>query len=390
MNKKIRWWVLGAVVVGLGLAAKFAIPEASVAVEMHRVERGLIRVSVREEGRTRVRDRYVMAAPISGRLGRIERVAGDAVAVSDVLARVYSAPEAPRDMQIARSQVAAALARVREASALAVEQEASAAHLRREAERSRALASAGALSPQDLAQRERDASAADEQLSVARARVRASQADVSAARALLSGASAEDDGDAVEVHAPVAGTVLRVLEESERVIAAGTPLLEIGDASGIEVVVDVLSADAVRITVGDAVAIDAWGGDTLAGVVRRIEPDAFTEISALGVEEQRVNVIVDLDATPATLGSGYRVEASIFTWTGDDVLVVPTSALLQQDGEWKVFVVGDDGRAALRTIRVGHRSTEDAEVLEGVEEGQQVIAFPSDQIAPGVLVSAAE
>jgi HlyD family secretion protein len=198
--------------------------------------------------------------------------------------------------------------------------------------------------------------------------------------------------------------VLRVLEESERVVPAGTPLVEIGDvgrgyieegaaggeaggrSGGLEVVVDVLSEDAVRIGAGDPVRIEEWGGDgVLLGAVRLVEPDAFTEVSALGVEEQRVNVIADLFDAPPSLGAGYRVEAHIVTWQGEGVLTVPTSALFQRDGAWAVFAV-EDGEAALRTVRVDHRSAEAAEIVEGLAEGDVVVLFPSDQIEEGVSV----
>jgi HlyD family secretion protein len=177
-----------------------------------------------------------------------------------------------------------------------------------------------------------------------------------------------------------------VLEESERVVPAGTPLLEVGNARGLEVVVDVLSEDAVRITPGDAVRIDGWGGDrTLQGQVRLVEPAAFTEVSALGVEEQRVNVIIDLADAPPSLGAGYRVEARVVTWAGTDVLSVPTSALFQREGQWQLFVV-EDGRAALRAIEIGHRNADAAEVVSGLRQGETVIVFPSDRIEEGVKV----
>src|SRR5690606_36910668 len=175
--------------------------------------------------------------------------------------------------------------------------------------------------------------------------VDAAAADVRAMRASLQGSDPSGGGPAVPVTAPSAGRVLRVLEESERVVPAGTPLLEIAGASGLEVVVDVLSADAVRITSGDPVLVNEWGGDrTLHGRVRLVEPAAFTEVSARGVEEQRVNVIVDLVDRPAGLGGGFRVEAAVVVWEGVDVLTVPTSSLLQRDGAWLLFAM-QGGRA---------------------------------------------
>ena len=221
----------------------------------------------------------------------------------------------------------------------------------------------------------------------ARAAVAAAAADVQAMRAALSGSDPRGQGPTVAVTAPSAGRVLRVLEESERVVPAGTPLLEIGGASGLEVVVDVLSSDAVRISSGDPVLVNEWGGDrTLHGRVRLVEPAAFTEISALGVEEQRVNIIVDLVDMPAELGAGFRVEAAVVVWEGSDVATVPTSAVFQRDGGWRLFVV-EEGRARLREVQLGQRSADAAEVLGGVQPGEEVIVFPSADIHDGVRVS---
>jgi HlyD family secretion protein len=181
-----------------------------------------------------------------------------------------------------------------------------------------------------------------------------------------------------------------VVEKNERIVQAGAPLIEIGNVASLEVVVDVLSEDAVRISEGDAARIEEWGGDgVLGGEVRMIEPDAFTEVSALGVEEQRVNVIVALDDAPAGLGAGYGVKASIVVWSGDDVLTVPTSALFRRRGAWQVFAVRD-GVAELREVAIGHRSVEKAEVLSGLSEGETVILFPTDQIEDGVKVDVSE
>jgi HlyD family secretion protein len=190
----------------------------------------------------------------------------------------------------------------------------------------------------------------------------------------------------VPVEAPSAGRVLRVPDESERVVAAGTPLIEIGDAAGMEAVADVLSEDAVRIHPGDPMLIVEWGGDRpLHGRVRVVEPDAFTKVSSLGVEEQRVHVVGDLLDPPPTLGAGYRIVAEVVTWEGRGVLSVPTGALFQRDGAWRLFVV-EDGRAALRTVRIGHRGTERAEVLQGLRAGDRVVMFPSDRVRDGVRV----
>lgn len=389
MSRKRRFLLIG---VGVVLVLVFAISRMSgsaIGVEAAVVARDTIEVVVREEGRTRVRDRFVVAAPITGRLARITLREGAQVTAGQLLARISAAPDDPRTAGVGRAQLdaaeaqhAGAMARVEEARALAVQAE-------REAERRKTLFDAGALSREEFEKAQLQAATAATQLESARAAAVAADAEVRAARsALVGNIPLAEGGATIDVLSPGAGRILRVLEESERVIPAGTPLLEIGDARGLEVVVDVLSADAVSINPGALVRIDGWGGDyVLTGKVRLVEPAAFTEISALGVEEQRVNVIVDLDSPPPTLGSGYRVEASIVTWSDPDALGVPTSALFQQDGAWSVFVI-ENGRAARRTVEVGRRGTSAAQVISGLQEGDVVILFPSDLIEDGVRVRA--
>jgi HlyD family secretion protein len=234
---------------------------------------------------------------------------------------------------------------------------------------------------------------------VAEERVHAAEADARQARAVLAG---RETGSAatVLVRAPASGRVLRVAERSERIVAAGTPLLEIGDPASLEVVVDVLSSDAAMIHASDPVRLVEWGGadggehmDVLAGRVREIEPAGFTKVSALGVEEQRVNVIVEVDSVPAGVGDGFRVDASIVVWSAPDVIVVPRSALIRArdasegTAAWTAFVVRA-GRAESRMIRVGHLGGTSAEVLAGVDTGDAVVVFPSDQVKAGIRVSA--
>jgi HlyD family secretion protein len=186
----------------------------------------------------------------------------------------------------------------------------------------------------------------------------------------------------------VAGTVLRVLEENERVVAAGMPLVELGDAKDLEIVIDVLSSDAVRIRPGTRVRIEDWGGsDSLRAEVRRVEPSAFTKVSALGVEEQRVNVIAELQEDAPGLGDGYRVEARIQVWQANDVLLVPVSALFRTGDSWAVFVV-EDGTARRREIAVGERGGFHAEVRASLTEGETVVLHPGDRLTDGARVRA--
>jgi HlyD family secretion protein len=191
----------------------------------------------------------------------------------------------------------------------------------------------------------------------------------------------------IDVLAPTAGRVLRVYEESARVVAVGSPLLEIGEPADLEIVIDVLSADAVKIRPGAEMRLEAWGGDeALRARVRRVEPSGFTKLSALGVEEQRVNVIGDFVDPPGALGDGYRLEARIVVWSAADVLRAPASAIFRRAGDWHVFAAAD-GRAVLRRVEIGHRGADAVEILGGLEEGERLVLHPTDRIADGVRIA---
>ena len=378
----ITWTILGAA--GAGFAAYALRPEV-IAVDTARAVRGPMRVTVDAEGKTRVRDRYVVAAPVTGRIRRIALDEGDAVRAGQIIAWIAPVPldALAREQATARLNAAEAL---RRESVTRVEQARIAeTHAAQMARRRAALYEIGGLSEE-----ERDASnvahrARQDELVAAEARARAAAADVDAARAAL---IAVDGGGAVSVavRAPCNGSVLRIPEPSERVLAAGTPILELGDPSALEIVVDVLSTDAVRLDVGDAAEIVEWGGDSiLRATVTAIEPSAFTRVSALGVDEQRVNVRLALVDPPGDLGDGFRVEAHMIVWEGSETLTVPASALFQRAGVWAVFVV-DEGRARLQTVDVGHRSSAMVEIVRGLEEGSDVIVFPSDELDAGVRV----
>ncbi len=387
MKKRTRWILIAAALAAVIAYVLLASSKTPITVDTAEIRRDTLREAVSEEGRTRVQERFVVAAPVTGRLGRLSVEEGDHVAQGALLGRIFPAPSDLRDLGVSRAQVQAADARVRQTSAAVGQARALVSQVQRELERSRMLAGEGALSRERLEQDELAAETAQQQLDAAEATRRAAEADAQAARSVLQGAAPQSNAPGVPVTAPTGGRVLRVLEKSERIVAAGTPLLELGNAAGLEVVVDVLSEDAVRISPGDPVYFDEWGGEgVLRGLVRLVEPDAFTEVSALGVEEQRVNVITDLFSPPSSLGSGYRVEAQIAVWIGEGVLTVPTSALFQQDGQWHVFAVVD-GRAALRPVTIGHRSEEAAEVIGGLSDGDRVILFPSDVIQDGTAVS---
>jgi HlyD family secretion protein len=386
-----RLWFGVLIVAGLTTVALWP---TTVPVETAAVARGPLLVTIDEEGRTRVRDRFVVAAPVAGRVLRIELEPGDTVRAGAVVARLR--PEAPAlldarsraEAQAALESAQAALGRAR-----ADEQRARAAlaQAEREQKRIRELAAENLATGQQVDARDADVRTAQEQVNAADFASRAASAEVDRARVRLAPAAATDSGGrVVPVTSPVDGVVLKRVRESESVVPAGDPLLEVGNPRQLEIVVDLLSVDAVRVQPGARVIVDQWGGDrTLDAKVRRIEPSGFTKISALGVEEQRVNVILeftDSAAAWAALGDGYRVEARIVTWEAADVLKVPTGALLRSGEQWAVYVV-KDGRAHLVPVRLGHQNGQEAEVESGVDVGSTLILHPGDTISDGVRVS---
>jgi HlyD family secretion protein len=384
--KRYRW--IGGGLLAVAAALAVVLPSDPVPVELEPVTRGPLRVTVDEEGEARVRERYLASAPIPGRLVPLDREAGDPVAAGDVLARVYPLPlderartEAARRLEAAEAAAEAAGAAVREAEAARLQ-------AARNRERAEALAARDVIAPQTLEDARTAESMAAAALEEARGAAHAAGHEVDAARAVLLDADGGGGTGARAVRAPAAGRVLRVYEERERVVAAGAPIIEIGDPADLEVVVDVLTEDAARLREGArALVTPGTAADTLAGRVRRIEPSAFTKVSPLGVEEQRVNVIVALDGTAAGLGDRFRVDVALVAWSADDVLRVPVGALFRSGGAWAVFVMAD-GRARLRTIGIGQRGRRAAEVLHGLAEGEEVVLYPGADVRDGARVQA--
>ena len=389
LNKRL--W-LGIVVVG-GLLAVAMWPRA-IAVETAVIGRGPLMVTVDEEGRTRVRDRFVVAAPVGGRVQRIDFEPGDTVHAGQVVARLRPEAAAPLDARSrAEAQAALESARAAVGRARADEQRARAllAQAERERARVRALVAESLATAQQLDAREADVQSAEEQVNAAVFAARAAAADVTRAQARLAPAPSLDvSGGVVQVTSPVEGVILRRLRESETVVPAGDPLLEIGNPHQLEIVVDLLSVDAVRVAPGARAMIEGWGGDTaLDARVRRIEPSGFTKISALGVEEQRVNVILtftDPNGAWQALGDSYRVEARIVLWESGDVLKVPTGALVRQGERWAVFAVRE-GTARETAVTLGHQNGREAEVLSGLGAGATVVMHPGDTLTNGVKVT---
>ena len=379
----------------LGLAAVFYVllrPQP-VAVDFATIGRGALAVGIEEEGRTQVSEVYTLSAPVGGRLLRIEQHAGDIVLQGQtVIASIE--PTDPDFLDIrTRSEVEARI-KSGEAERQLAQAEVSGAQAElvfaeEELVRARKLAEGGHVSQSSL---DRSILLAKKQravLATAQAALRVRNFELQRARAMLiepGGTDAARDNCCVVVKAPVSGSILRVLQESQKVISAGTPLVEIGDPADLEVVTDLLSSDAVRVSPGDLVIFGDWGGPKpLEGRVRRIEPYGYTKISALGIEEQRVNVMIDLVSPFADwrqLGHGYRLDTRIIVWSSDDVLKVPIGALFRDGGEWAVFV-DDGGVAALRSVQLGHIGGRESEVLDGLKIGDRVIMHPSDQIDVG-------
>ncbi|MFN7981159.1 MAG: HlyD family efflux transporter periplasmic adaptor subunit [Vicinamibacterales bacterium] len=386
-----RLW-LGVIVVA-GLLAVALWPR-TVPVDTAVLSRGPLRLTIDEEGKTRVRDRFVVAAPVSGRVLRIELEPGDTVTAGQVVARLK--PESPALLDTrtrAESEAALESARATVGRAQADEERARAAltQAQRELTRTQSLVNEGLATRQQLDARTDDVKTADEALKAASFAARAAQSDVARAQVRLTPPALRDaDSRVVPITSPVAGVVLKRVRESETVVPAGDPLLEIGDPHQLEIVADLLSVDAVRVPPSARVLVEQWGGNkTLDARVRRIEPSGFTKISALGVEEQRVNVIIDFtDPAEAwrALGDEFRVQTRTVLWESDDVLKVPTGALVRVGDAWAVYAVRD-GRARRVTITLGHQNGQDAEVASGIDAGAVVILHPGDTIADDVRVA---
>ncbi|HEX4955995.1 MAG TPA: efflux RND transporter periplasmic adaptor subunit [Thermoanaerobaculia bacterium] len=358
-----------------------ALRPEPVRVETAPVRRGPLAVSVDEEGETRIHHRYVISAPVAGTLKRIALHEGDEVAAGQVVAELDPLPLDARSRREAEARLAAARAARREAEAGIATAKAAHDEAARTLERLGRLAAEGVAAKDDLDRAETAARQGASELEAARFRAEAARYDVESARAALLEAAA---GGVIPLRSPVAGRVLEVCEECERVVAAGASLVEVGDPAELEVVVDVLSSDAVSIPLGAPMQLSSGGlGATpLAGRVRRVEPSGFTKVSPLGVEEQRVNVIGDFVDPPAGLGDRYRIEAKIVLWQAEDVLKVPAGALFRAGEGWAVFTI-ENGRARQRAVTLGHRNPDEAELLAGLREGEEVIVHPRDRVADG-------
>lgn len=391
-SKRLLIWIPAGIALAAALAWLFR-PQP-VAVDLAEVRGGPLVVSVTGEGQTRVRDLYVVSAPVAGRMRRIEVEAGDpVVAGSTVIARIEPGDPAFLDVRSAaeaRAAVDAASAAREHAEAQVRRAQAELDFARSERDRVRKLAESHTVSTSELEAAESRARACEAALEEARAEVRVRRSEYQAARARMTSPGKAAAGDCVNVRSPAAGHVLRVVAESEGIVQAGAPLVEIGDPDDLEVVVDLLSSDAVQVQPGQRVAIEGWGGTRpIAGAVRLVEPIGHTKVSALGIEEQRVDVVIDILEPRerwAGLGHGYRVEPRIVLWAAADVLKVPLSATVHDGDAWAVFVY-EDGRAVPRKVRLGHQDGIDTEVVTGLKAGERVVLNPKDRVQPGQRVT---
>ncbi|WP_029009319.1 efflux RND transporter periplasmic adaptor subunit [Azospirillum halopraeferens] len=387
-----------AVVLPVAAGLVYLFRPQPVPVDLVTAAHGPMEVTVDDQGWTRVRDLYVVSAPVDGRIRRVDVRAGDAVTGgAGVVATIEPADPSFLDVRSrvrAEAEVAAAEAALALADAEVARAQAELGFARAELDRAAELARTRTASPRALDLATLDVATREAALATAEAERRVRHHQLTTARAALidpaAAAARAAAGEAVcclPVTAPVDGQVLRVLTESEGVVTAGTPIVEIGDTGDLEVVVPLLSTDAVRVAPGAPVRIVRWGGEEeLAGRVRRVEPYGFTKVSALGVEEQRVNVIIDLTDPPgrrASLGHGFRVEVRIVVRASDDALMLPAGALFRDGDRWAVFAA-TGGRAELRHVTVGLVNERAAEIRDGLEAGTPVVLHPGDRVADGV------
>jgi HlyD family secretion protein len=385
--------VLGLIAVGL---TWFAWPRP-IPVDLAGVTKGPMEVPVDDEAKTRVRHVYTVSAPLPGKVLRTSRHVGDQVTADEtVVAVMQPTPPGFHDVRT-HEELAAALAAAEAAVKLAEAEvrriEAALAFSRTELERALKLARTDAISLKALDKAKFDVETNEAALASAKAQldVRRYQRASAAARLTHPTGGADPQSDpacCVQIRAPVTGRVLKIAQESEAVVQAGAPLIDIGNPLDLEVVADLLSTDAVRIKPGSLVRIDGWGGSPIQGRVTRVDPAGFLKVSALGIEEQRVRTTIDLTDPPevwSRLGHDYRVIAHVTVWKGEDALRVPVGALFRKGEDWAVFAV-NDGRVRTTLLKIGQRNSRTAELLSGLSEGARVVLYPSDRIKDGVAV----
>lgn len=373
-------WIITAVAVVVVIVISM-LPKP-VMVDTHILTREMLISTIDAEAMTRVKEKYTVSMPVTGTVSRIELQPGDSVAAGQVIAWYMPPSLDERQRSAALANADAAEAQLKEAEQTVASLQPLVEQAQRRADRTQRLESSGAVA-KEQAENARDASEQlKSQLDAAESRIVMAKYTAKAARA---GASASA-GQRINILAPVSGVILRRYEDQERTVMAGTPLFEIGNVSSMEVVIDVLSTDAVKVRKGLKVMLDGWGDpSTLIASVTRIEPAARIKVSSLGVEEKRVYVIASLSSIPPTLGDGYKADARIVLWEQANTVAVPLSALVREGGEWFVFIVKDD--TAIKTsVKIGHRAALTAEVLSGITSGDVVVLHPPEDLASGGLV----
>lgn len=430
--------IYGGVAIATLVVVIWAFRPVPISVETSSVTRGELQVSVNAEGKTRIRDRFVISAPVSGRLTRIGLRTGDLVKPGEVVAQIepltLTAPvqealgrlaearaqregvatQRPKAATLAQAQtkIQAAAANQSQAKASVAQAQAAFDQAKRDRQRAQELAASNVISRHDRETAELNEITRARELESATLAAKAAAAEVEVARAALTVlrdqqrdpdyllkvydariasveadlAKLKDEAAHTEIRSPSGGQVLRLLQQSAQSVTAGTPLLEIGDISKLEIVIDILSSDALKIKPGNVILVQSGSGmPTLKAKVRQVEPAAFTKVSALGVEEQRVNIIGDFIDAPASLGDGYRSDVQIVVWQSPEVLKVPLSALFRCNQSWCVFGIRD-GKAQERSLVIGQRNTFEAEIQQGLQAGETVILHPNEQIKTGALV----
>ncbi len=395
-KRLIIWGTLGALVL-VGLLSAFR-PRAML-VDLEPVAVGPMMLTTGDEGETRVVDVFVVSAPVTGRLRRIETEPGDAVVAGETIVADVEPAQSnlldPRTEAEARAQLHAAESA---ASLAEAELDKAAAELRfaeSELTRSRELQAKGTISERDLEAAERVFDTNTAAMGVAQANMQVRRFELERVRALLMSpdemARQRESCECIRITSPVDGRVLRVLRESEGFVRAGEGLVEIGNPGRLEIVVDLLSTEAVKIGPGDAAHIENWGGGTpLKARVRRVEPFGFTKISALGIEEQRVNVVLDIVSPREeweALGHGYQVDVHVVLWEDDAALKVPVTSLFRNGADWAIFVE-EEGIARRRVVEVGYTTSSDAQILSGLAEGERIVVYPGEGIDDGVRIAA--
>jgi HlyD family secretion protein len=385
MNRKFKRFLTSMTAVAAAVVAAIAFRPKPTEVEAASAVRGPLQVTIDEDGETRARDRFTLSALVAGRVSRIILREGDQVEPETIIATISPLPLDPRELAEIRARIDSAEARHREAEQQLARWETDHAQATRERNRTRLLAADRLIAQKELELAESKEASAAKEVESAKFRLQSAAADLEREKAgLVSLQSQQNEGGKiVAIQAPVRSRILRILEKSERVVPSGTPIVVLSNPQKIEIIVDLLSSDAVKVKPGAPVIIENWGGPCpLRARVRMVEPYGFTKVSALGIEEQRVNVIADFVDSPEGLGDGYRVDARIVVWEASDVLEIPASALFRTGQAWSVFTI-ENGRINIAVVEVGHRNASEAQIRKGLLENAQVILHPANDLKPG-------